>query len=232
MSTKGYQAAAGGADWSLAAARVPTFAALAVRTSEDTDSEVCAAEAALLPPRAVSERRETFRLGRLAAHDALHAIGLDTGPVLSGPSREPLWPPGVAGSISHTAAIGVALVAPADRTDGIGVDVEAVRRAPELEAQVPRPEERSWLDAGEPSQRDHQLFALFSAKESVFKAFFPHVGRFFGFEAASLLPTSSGFTGSLVEPIDSRYPPTRTFDIACHWLETTVMTWLILPKTS
>ncbi len=153
------------------------------------------------------------------------------GPVLAGTSREPIWPTGLVGSISHVAGVGVALVAPAELSDGIGIDIESQRWAPELEDQVPRPEEREWLDAGSTTERSAKLLALFSAKESVFKAFYPSVGRYFGFAAASLVPTSSGFAASLVEEIDDRYPATRSFNISCQWFGTTVMTWLVLPKT-
>lgn len=211
---------------------LPAFASFATRTAADPISPLHEEEAATLHPRAVPDRHETFRLGRSAAHAALGAIGADTGPVLVGSSREPLWPAGVSGSISHISGIAVALIAPSVQTDGVGIDIETIRNAPELDKQIPRPEERIWLDRLPAPERTANLFALFSAKESIFKAFYPRAGFFFGFQAASLVPVSSGFVGSLVEEIDSNYPPTRTFEIKCEWLDTTVMTWLILPKTS
>jgi 4'-phosphopantetheinyl transferase EntD len=217
--------------WPQARRQIPPFAAFALRTAPDGDTAIHEAEAALLHPRAVPARRLTFRLGRLAAHAALQEIGMDTGPILAGDHREPQWPPGVVGSISHTVDTGVALVAPEERTDGIGIDIELQRNAPELETQVPRAEERLWLDKLAAAEREAQLMALFSAKEAVFKAFFPSVGSFFGFAAASLLPTSSGFRGRLVAPIDDRYPPLRTFAIGCEWSGNSVLTWLVLPKT-
>jgi 4'-phosphopantetheinyl transferase EntD len=211
--------------------RLPSFAAFAACSADDELAAVDEAEAALLSPTAVELRRLTFRLGRSAAHRALAAIGKDTGPILAGENREPLWPPGVCGSISHTIDTGVALVAPSSHTDGVGIDIEQQRTAPELETQVPRPEERRWLDTLPENERRAQLFALFSAKESIFKAFYPSVGSFFGFSAASLVRTSSGYAGSLVEPIDDRYPPGRTFEIGCEWSGESVLTWLVLPKT-
>lgn len=215
----------------IAGSALPTFAGFAVRTSDDTTAEISPAETAVLHPQAVPDRRETFRLGRLAAHAALQTIERDTRPILAGTSREPIWPAGVFGAISHIAGVGVALVAPTEQTDGVGIDIEAHRHAPELEEQVPRPEERHWLDTHSSPDRSAQLLALFSAKETVFKAFYPSVGRYFGFQAASLVPTSSGFRASLLENIDDRYPPTKSFNISCEWFGTTVMTWLILPKT-
>ena len=211
---------------------IPPFAAFAALHPGDPHEPIADVEEALLHPRAVPHRRLAFRRGRSAAHAALGSIGLDSAPILSGPHREPIWPPGVSGSISHAAGIGVALVAPAAFTDGIGVDIEARRHAPELEQQVPRPEEWAWLTSLEPDERSDAVFALFSAKESIFKAFFPRVGSFFGFEAAALRPAAHGFEAHLVHELDAHYPPDRTFAVGCRWFGPLVLTWLILPKTS
>lgn len=179
----------------------------------------------------VHSRREAFARGRAAAHAALRTLGLDRGPILSGPDREPLWWPGATGSISHAAGFGIALVAPTANTDGIGVDVEQLRHAPELWEQVPREEERRWLERLNPREREPGLLALFSAKESVFKAFFPRVRIFFGFEMASLVPDSLGFAGRLADGLDKDYPPERSFTVTCQWFEDIVLTSLVLPKT-
>ncbi len=202
-----------------------------MRTIDDRSASVAAIEADALHSAAVPSRQATVRLGRAAAHAALQSIQRDEGPVLSGANREPIWPTGVCGSISHITGLGVALAAPTARTDGVGIDVELYRTAPELERQVPRAEEKAWLDQIAPEDRSQWLLALFSAKESIFKAFFPRVGFFFGFEAASLAPTSSGFTARLVEEIDEGYAEERSFDIGCARTNTLVMTWLVLPKT-
>ena len=140
-----------------------------------------------------------------------------------------MWPSGIAGSISHISHLGVALVAPLEQTDGVGIDIEERRPAPELYEQVPLPEERSWLEESAADQRDDLLLALFSAKESIFKAFYPRLGVFFGFEAASLMPTADGFRARLVQDLDSDYPEHRTFDVGCDWSGSLVLTWLILP---
>ncbi len=231
MATHSRREPEGSARWANLDLSVPNFAAFSYRAAHDGDGALHDAEAALLPAGAVPARRQAFRLGRLAAHDALAAIGKDRGPVLAGPNREPIWPVGVAGSISHTTEIGVALVAPSVRTDGIGIDIEGMREAPELERQVARSEEVMWLDNLDPAERQFEVLALFSAKESIFKAFFPSVRSFFGFHAAALSPTSAGYRASLVEAIDGRYPAERTFEISRRRLAQGVLTWLILPKT-
>ncbi len=176
---------------------------------------------------------QRFAVGRAAAHDALAMMGWDDDPILVGLRREPVWPMGVVGSISHAWGVAVALVAPAESTDGVGIDVEAIRPIAELYDQVPRPEERSWLDAiVDVRERDAAVLELFSAKESIFKAFFPRVGELFGFEAASLVRSPSGFVGALVVPIDTDYPPDRSFEVTCIRTDDLVVTWLVLPSPS
>lgn len=199
--------------------------------SEESSQALLAEELDLLRPGTVERRRESFRLGRQAAHRALDALGRDNGPILTGENREPIWPDGVVGSITHAAGRGIALVAPSDRSDGVGIDLEARRPAPELTDLVPRDEERSWLDILDIEEHTDALLALFSAKETIYKAFFPRVGAFFGFDAASLIPAQNGFTGHLVDDLDPDYPPQRTFDVWCRWHGDLVLTRLILPKT-
>ena len=211
---------------------IPAFARSSVVVRGETMQPLHPDEEAMVHPRAGLARRTSFRLGRSAAHRALASMGQDPGPILAGDAREPIWPPGVMGSISHTTDIGIALVAPERRTDGVGVDVEQRRHAPELESRIPRPEERKWLNDRPDAERSDALLALFSAKESIFKAFFPTVRSYFGFEAALLEPTTSGYAGRLIEPVSSEYPPDRSFDVGCEWFGATVVTWLVLPKSS
>lgn len=210
---------------------LPSFAAFAVSHPSEPVPAVDPAEANLITASMVPARRDALARGRAAAHAALRAIDLDSGPILSGPNREPLWPKGVAGAITHAAGFGAALVAPTAATDGVGVDLEERRLTPELWDHLPRPEEREWLDDLAAAEREAAILALFSAKESVFKAFFPRVGAFFGFDKASLSPTPSGFAGHLLDGLDADYPRERTFEITGGWCGDLVLTSLVLPKT-
>ncbi len=211
---------------------LPPFASFSsAHRAEKSPRALLPEELALLRPETVERRRESFRLGRQAAHQALGVLGRDKGPILAGENREPIWPDGVVGSIAHAAGRGVALVAPSERSDGVGIDLEARRPAPELADLVPRAEERSWIDDLDEGEQRDALLALFSAKESIYKAFFPRVGTFFGFDAASLVPARDGFTAQLVADLDPDYPPHRTFDVWCGWQGDLVLTRLVLPKT-
>ena len=212
---------------------LPSFAALGVvGVDEQPENPWWGEELAVLHPSSVAKRRETFRMGRSAAHRALQALDADTQPILAGPLRDPRWPDGILGSISHTDDVGMALVAPADETDGVGIDIERRRDAPELVGQVLRPEELGWIEDRPADQRPDLVMAVFSAKETIFKAFFPRVRVFFGFEAASLEPIHDGFRARLVIDLDADYPHDRSFSVRSRWGPEHVVSWLVLPKTS
>ncbi len=141
------------------------------------------AELALLSDGAVASRRLTFSLGREAARRAFAELSNERKPVLLNADGSPRWPDGFVGSISHTDELAVAAVSPTDQTARLGIDLEDLRRnVPEdVAALIADDCERSWI-AG-----DHEkLLRIFSAKEAIFKAFYPEVGIFFGFEAAHL----------------------------------------------
>jgi len=124
---------------------------------------------------AVPSRRREFTAGRACARAALEELGHHGWSLLPGPRREPLWPDGVVGSISHCPGLAVAVAARSAGTLAIGVDVET-------DAPVPANVVRSVMDAGE-AQAIERLAAqdavtpwerlLFSAKESVYKAWYP-----------------------------------------------------------
>ncbi|MEU0133198.1 4'-phosphopantetheinyl transferase superfamily protein [Streptomyces sp. NPDC006296] len=111
-----------------------------------------------------THRRREFLAGRLAARRALRAVGLDCGQIPRA-GRLPLFPPGRAASISHSAGVAVAVARAPGRDTPLGCDVE-LRPLPEGAARlVLRADEEALLRAGAWS-----VTALFSAKEAAWKA--------------------------------------------------------------
>jgi len=138
--------------------------------------------------RAVEKRRREFTTGRACARRAMAQLGVEPQAIPTGPRGAPQWPPGIVGSITH--CDGYRACALARQTDlvtlGIDAEVEAPLRAGRR-GDIALPEERGRLEAlgreapGVPWDR-----LLFSAKESVYKAWFPLAGRWLGFEDASV----------------------------------------------
>ena len=154
--------------------------------------------------RAVDKRRREFTTARACARTALARLGLPAVPILRGAQGAPRWPPGIVGSITHCDGYRAAAVARAEDMQAIGVDAEPDERLPDgvLEA-ISLAEERAGLVAlqsAAPGQRWDRL--LFSAKESVYKAWFPLTQRFLSFEEAVIVfdPASHTFSARLLVP--------------------------------
>jgi 4'-phosphopantetheinyl transferase EntD len=143
---------------------------------------------------AVETRLREFTTARTCARLALAKLGLPTGPILRGACREPIWPHGVVGSITHCKGYRAAAVAKQSEILSIGIDAEPNERLPPgVLEQVAVEPERVWLATARPGVHWDRL--LFSAKESVFKAWFPLARDWPGFEQAvvSFHPTECTF---------------------------------------
>ncbi|HEX3323621.1 MAG TPA: 4'-phosphopantetheinyl transferase superfamily protein, partial [Solirubrobacterales bacterium] len=126
---------------------------------------------------------------RTCARIALGRLGLPPAPLLSGPKREPLWPAGVVGSITHCDGYRACALARDTDLATLGVDAEPNEALPDgLLGDIALPEERGQLAAlalEEPGINWDRL--LFSSKESVYKAWFPLAERWLGFEDATVV---------------------------------------------
>ena len=158
----------------------PGCALVALDSSQLENSSLRPEEASLLPGNAAEKRKSEFVLGRAAAHRALAELGFaESPPVLRGAGREPLWPAGVVGSITHCSSRAIAVVAKTEKVQAIGIDLEDVDHFPEEIADLVANEaERDWVLSEDSRLR---LAMLFSAKESIYKAFYPLEHRFFDF---------------------------------------------------
>ncbi|MEU4477544.1 4'-phosphopantetheinyl transferase superfamily protein [Micromonospora sp. NPDC023966] len=152
--------------------------------------------------RAVEARRREFVTARRCAREALARLGYAPAPIRPGPRREPLWPAGVVGSITHCAGYRAAAVARDTALAGLGIDAEPHEPLPDGVTKVVttagEPESLARLRAAHPAVHWDRL--LFSAKESVYKAWYPLTGRWLGFEDAELAvdPAAGSFTARVL----------------------------------
>jgi len=133
---------------------------------------------------AVLSRRREFATGRACARAALAALDIGAMAIRVGAHREPLFPPGVVGSITHTSDICASAVCRAGLVIGLGIDAELNRPLPEgVESMLLTcAEEREVARLHSPRKAVDSL--LFSAKESLFKAMFPFLRRYAEFTEA------------------------------------------------
>lgn len=205
---------------------LPPFARAAVVGPSETPEPLHRAEAPILSGRVAPKRRRDFEAGRTAARRALADLGVDpASPVLQGAHREPLWPTGITGSITHAHGWAIAAVAPSTAVGGLGIDLEH-RDAwfPGLANEVAFGAELDHLRSLGPEEQRAATVALFAAKESVYKAFFPRVGRYFGFEAASVRPVGDGLEATLAEGLDPSWDPDRPIPIGLRWIDDLALT--------
>jgi 4'-phosphopantetheinyl transferase EntD len=182
-------------------------------------SELRSEEAFLLPANAAQKRKSEFALGRAAARRALAELGLrESGPVLRGEGRDPLWPEGFVGSITHCGSWAIAVVAKRENVKTVGIDLEDVDRVPteEIAYLVCNEIERRWVFGGEDAQL--RLAMLFSAKESIYKALYPLGRCFFDFHAAELvwIPERRLFLGRLCITLSPEFREGYPIEVGCQ----------------
>jgi 4'-phosphopantetheinyl transferase EntD len=182
---------------------VPAAARVAEAFGDGTPGWLFPEEEAIVG-RAVERRRREFATARHLAREALAKLGVPGQPLLSGPNREPLWPPGIVGSITHCEGYRAAVVARQQEVASLGIDAEPHAPLPDgVLAAIALPAEQrriAGLAAADPARCWDRL--LFCAKESVYKAWFPLARRWLGFEGADITldPAAGTFTATLLVP--------------------------------
>ncbi|MGZ2359833.1 4'-phosphopantetheinyl transferase superfamily protein [Streptomyces sp. 372A] len=165
-------------------------------------------EEAELVRNAVERRRREFATVRWCARRALARLGAAQGPIVYQELRAPVWPVGIVGSMTHCDGYRAAVVAPRSSVTAIGVDAEPNLALPEGVANaVLLPKERA--DVARLALRRPEIAwdrLIFSAKESVFKAWFPLTGRWLDFDACAI-----SFDGSAMGTGDGATMGTGTF---------------------
>ena len=142
-------------------------------------------------------RADAYSSGRRVAHEALRGINID-GCAIGKRGRVPVWPSGVVGSITHSRALAIAVVARRKRFAALGVDVEPFGRISRRVAErVLSERERSRL------VDDSWRTLLFSAKEAVYKALNPLTGEFLAFRDVEIVHGDGRFTARTTRPCAS-----------------------------
>jgi 4'-phosphopantetheinyl transferase EntD len=183
---------------------LPPGVGWAERFDDAVPDELLAGEEAVVA-RAVPKRRREFVTGRWCARQALAQLGVAPTAILPGERGAPGWPAGMVGAITHCDGYRAAAVARTAQVRTIGVDAEPNAPLPDgvlaLVSLPPEREEIAALARREPALSWDRL--LFSAKESVYKAWFPLARRWLGFTDARVRfqpdgPASGEFVAELL----------------------------------
>jgi len=138
--------------------------------------------------RASSKRKAEYFCGRYLAALTLRHYGVEHFDVLADDKRCPQWPAGFVGSISHTDDFAACALAPSSELSALGIDCQAILSPAKAEKLWPKIIDRDEFDiiAASSVELNYGLSLCFSAKESIYKALYPFIRKFFGFSAAKL----------------------------------------------
>lgn len=138
--------------------------------SAECNAVLSAPEMALVNRQSTARRRSEILAGRVAARRAMRALGAHPRPVLH-QAGIPAFGAGLVGSLSHSGDLALAAVAGSDRLGSIGVDIETTGVLPAGATRLLcRADELSAAPPAGTRARRRWLVALFSAKESIYKA--------------------------------------------------------------
>jgi 4'-phosphopantetheinyl transferase EntD len=197
----------------LASLFPPCVAVEAAGAVDADESSLTPEETRWLAPMAPGRRRE-FTMGRNAARRALARLGL--APVTIGrhaDDRDPQWPEGIVGSISHTQGIVIAACARSTDAAAIGLDVEtAGPLGEEIVNEICRDEELDVLRGLTPPSPSDWPKVVFVIKEASYKAWFPHARTALGFHAmhVTIAPAIRHFSAQIL-------PAERAGGLAGPW---------------
>ena len=184
---------------------------------------------------AVLKRKCEFLAGRVCAQRGLNKLGVFSADNIEiGECRQPLWPNGVIGSISHCLGYAVATVGiKSDECVSVGIDIEQVvntQTAREIVNQVLSESELIFTEFF--AEFQFFLTLIFSAKESIYKAIFPFVKQVLDFDCVQLIAVDTQkreltfqFSSFL---LDVLYPDVV---VNYHFVNVnTVLTWCLLSR--
>jgi 4'-phosphopantetheinyl transferase EntD len=181
---------------------MPASVSVAESFGDDPAAEIFPQER-IVVARATEDRRREFATGRACARAAMARLGRPAVAVLPGPGGAPQWPEGVIGSITHCAGYRAAAVALTRDVVSMGVDAEPNKALPDrgMLGLIAIYEERVRLaELAEIMPDICWDRLLFSAKESVYKTWYPLAQRWLGFESADIEinPYEGTFTARLL----------------------------------
>ena len=133
--------------------------------------------------RNVSPKRyKDFSTGRWCARQAMTRLGIAHKPICAGTMREPIWPEGITGSISHTTNYYCAAISKEKRS--IGVDAQTLDETLTLDEFTLILTHNEISSIKEQCKKNYYegLTIAFSCKESIFKSLYPITKQFFDFK--------------------------------------------------
>lgn len=162
------------------------------------------------------KRISDFTRGRACAHRGLAELGITAFSLLAGEKREPLWPDGIIGSLTHTTGFAAAVVARRGPVEALGIDCEVIESVgTDLWERICTPAEQARLAQLSEAQAKQEAALIFAAKEAFYKCQFPVSREWVGFEDVTIEASAGRFrivpevrlpvTEAFVASVEGRY---------------------------
>ncbi|PVZ87809.1 4-phosphopantetheinyl transferase [Serratia sp. S1B] len=141
---------------------------------------------------AVTKRKAEYLAGRYCAQQQLEALGIRAFELHQGEDRAPIWPTNVIGSISHHHRSAIVVTSLAENNVFLGIDTELIMKTDVAEnlREMIINEQENRLMAHSGMTFRLALTLIFSLKESLYKALYPQVHKFFDCHAARVIEFS------------------------------------------
>jgi enterobactin synthetase component D len=186
--------------------------------------------------KAVPKRKAEFLAGRIITREAMKIMRIPMVDIPISINRAPHWPKGVAGSISHSNSQVFCLLS--NKKNGIGIDYEKfipAENAADIQHSIINKKEVS-LFSKIIFDFNKALTLAFSAKESLFKALYFSVGKYFDFLDVTIISfqdkssdDSSSLLGLTLElniDLNEDISKGRTFKIFYQWQNEGVLSFM------
>lgn len=181
------------------------------KNSSILDSDIESIPISEVLVKACFSRKQEFQRGRVCAAEALNSLGEYNHYIVEvEDDRSPIWPRGVVGSISHCKKYSCSVAASSAELTAVGIDLESTVRVQDKLARMIQFD--SDIQSDSRLSSTELLSLIFSAKESLYKALYPQVKCYFGFEDAALTEvTESNFSIKLINDLSCDYKKGASF---------------------
>jgi len=148
---------------------------------------------------ASDKRKFEFSTGRWCSKQALASQGMYDTMILTGENREPIWPEGFIGSISHCRDQCGAIAAKNSNIKSLGFDIENIKTLRnDIGRIVCTNEEKNWISNQKQYPYNVLVILIFSLKESVYKCVYQHQQTKLGFKDIRITPNLETNTAEII----------------------------------
>ncbi len=183
----------------------------------------------LLITNFANKRLKDFSTGRFCARKAMEYLGYEPHEILMGADKQPIWPKGIVGSISHTSKLTGAIVGLNSQIKAIGLDIETIGKInPEMWRLLYTENEKIFLNSLQPEQVAYYTTLFFSFKESFYKMQHPLTNTYLDFIDVEISELDDQFTIKILKEFpENRLLPDAT--LLHHQQENNqIITWCYL----